>query len=153
MMPVYDLLVGTAAAAAGAAVLLAARTFPTLEDGIPGPGLFPQVVGALLIATGAVLAAQGWRASSWQGLGRLRAAPTARRAAGALVVVGAGLVYAGLLPYLGFRISAAVATWVVMVRMGLSPWRALPAAAALTVLVYAAYTRLKVPLPPGPLGW
>ncbi|MBI4279072.1 MAG: tripartite tricarboxylate transporter TctB family protein [Armatimonadetes bacterium] len=149
----HDVPVGGAAALVGAAVFLSARSFPRLEDGIPGPGLFPQAVGILMIITGIGLLVHGWRTASWLGLRRLRAALTGRPAAGILVVAAAGAAYAGLLPYLGFRLSAWLAALLVMLRMGVSPWRSLPAAALLTLLVYAVYAKLKVPLPVGVLGW
>jgi putative tricarboxylic transport membrane protein len=75
-----DLITGALSVAVGAAVIPYAVTMPRISEGLPGPGLFPGIIGAFLIVFGlAVLGTAFWRARS----GRVdAAAPTGVEAPG-----------------------------------------------------------------------
>jgi putative tricarboxylic transport membrane protein len=51
-----DVVLGVLSLAAGIAVFLYASGMPTIAEGLPGPGLFPMIIGAFLAVLGAVLA-------------------------------------------------------------------------------------------------
>ncbi len=149
-MRVSETVVGAGFVAAGALVVAASLTFPPGEAGQPGPALFPRIVGGLLMAFGAALAVQGWRAGA---TGEPIAWTRALASAGflnALAVVGAVGAYILLAERLGFLLTAAPLLFTLMTRLGV---RALPAAAAsalLTLAVYVLfYKLLRVPLPGG----
>ena len=160
-MRVGDLWTGLALLAFGLAVLLRARTFPTMAGMDYGPGLFPSIAAAGLMASGGVIALRGWRgragtpseAPSGTASG---AAPTALglRVAGVpLVVAFFGLA----LPRLGFHLTAAASLLALFLLFGLGPLRATAFAVIAAVAIHAVfYTLLRVPLPWGvltPIAW
>ena len=60
-MRIGDVRLGAALLAAGLAILVEARGFPTMA-GLPyGPGLFPSIAAVGLMACGAMVALGGWR--------------------------------------------------------------------------------------------
>ncbi|MEE1650276.1 tripartite tricarboxylate transporter TctB family protein [Brachybacterium sp. J144] len=55
-----NLLIGGLATLAGAIVIPYGASMPYIREGIPGPGLFPMLVGGLLILFGILLPATTW---------------------------------------------------------------------------------------------
>lgn len=51
-----SLVIGAASVAVGAVVIPYGASMPYIREGIPGPGLFPMMIGGLLILFGALLA-------------------------------------------------------------------------------------------------
>jgi putative tricarboxylic transport membrane protein len=147
-------------AAGGAAVLLGAAalayttlTFPTLPGGHPGPGLFPQLVSALLVVFGATLMWQARRPAPAGGEEVVEERP---RAPGALVntlfVAGAIVFYMAAVERIGFPLTVTLLNVALVRRLGASWAVAATAGAALGVGVYLMFARLLlVPLTPGPL--
>jgi hypothetical protein len=72
----------------------------------------------------------------------------------ALCVVGGVVGYIAVVERLGFLLSAALFLFLLMWRLRVGPFRALPIAAGLSVLVHLLFAKLlRVPLPPGLLWW
>jgi len=74
-----NLLIGVLSVVTGAIVIPYGASMPYIREGIPGPGLFPMMIGGLLILFGVLLPLSG-------GIGRRRA----RRRREALAADGAG---------------------------------------------------------------
>jgi putative tricarboxylic transport membrane protein len=144
---------GTAVLLGAAALAYTTLTFPTLPGGHPGPGLFPQIVSALLVAFGAVLM---WQARRPLPAAEADAAAATPRAPGAgltvLLVLGAVVAYMVAVERIGFPITVALINLALMRRLGAGWAVALAAALLLGVGVYFLFARLLlVPLLPGPL--
>lgn len=153
-MKISDTVVGAGFVVAGAAIAAGTLGYPTLDAGHPGPSLFPRLVGGLMAAFGAVLAARGVRARdvtetvAWREL---------HRSAGfvnALYVLGGVLAYILLVDRLGFLLMGALVLFVLMSRLQVRFWQALVVAIVFTAAVHFLFAKvLKVPLPPGLLWW
>lgn len=112
----------------------------------PGPGLYPLLVGALLLAGAAGTALEAWARATgpagWpQGVAGRRV----------LVLVGAVFGYALALPYAGHPLAGSLVTLVGLQVMGLAGWplKIGLAVAAGLVSHYLFATVLGVPLPRG----
>lgn len=153
-MKLSDTVVGAGFATAGALVFAATLTYPTLDDGHPGPALFPRIIATLMIVFGGLLGVRGARARdttqrvAWGGLHRSTGFVNA-----VFVLVGtAGYIL--LVGPLGFLVAGGLLAFVLMWRLRVAPLRALLVAAGFTALVYQLFARiLRVPLPPGLLWW
>ncbi len=147
-----DWLIGILFALAGAAVFAATLGFPRLEDGAPGPALFPRVLAVLMVGFGATLAVGALRARR-QGAppAASAAAPVARAGLiNALLVFAAIVAFMVVAPRLGFLLTAAGILFALMWRLGTSLPRAALASAGLTLFVYLIFGKLlRVPLPLG----
>jgi len=151
-MGAWDALAGVLLALLGSYVFLAARTFPNLSGGYPGPGLFPQLLGILLAFSGAGLVLNSLLAGTlFRGAPVVKA--SSREVIGALFVVLAVVVYILLVERLGFVPLTFLILAGLMVRLGVPGRWSVAVGAALTVLLYLLFARLlRVPLPGGLLG-
>ena len=139
---------GVALAAVGVYAATAASAFPRLAGGYPGPGLFPQILGLLLLVCG-VAVLWGARGSSVEpGRGyEPRELLHAAEAAGTVVVYMAVVNRFGFVPTVGILLAF------LMARLGVRLARAIPLGFGLAVGLYVLFGRLlRVALPPGPLG-
>jgi putative tricarboxylic transport membrane protein len=140
---------GVLAVCLGLAVVLLTRTFPPMPGQSIGPALFPSLAGAGLIAFGTWMvvadraARGGWlRFDDW--------VRRPRMVANFALVIGALVVYALVLPVLGFFASSAAFLVALMTTFGAPPRRALPLAVVVTLAIhYVFYSLLRVPLPWG----
>jgi putative tricarboxylic transport membrane protein len=149
----HDLVAGLLAAALGAAVLLYVRTFPELPGGLPGPALFPGIVGALLVVFGLVLSVRAVRSRRWFTPLGTGARATAKGRLRALGVLGFVVGYLLLAETLGFVLTMGVLLFLLMWLLGSRPLVAAGAAAVTTGFILLVFGQvLLVPLPPGPLG-
>ncbi len=134
--------------ALGAYVSATASRFPHLAAGYPGPGLFPQVLGALLAVQGAALVVAGLRDGGPRGFPWTRG-----DLFNGLLVVLAVVLYAVASPRLGFLVTSAVVLTGLMARLGAGLGRSLVLGPALAGALYLLFGKvLRVPLPPGLLG-
>jgi putative tricarboxylic transport membrane protein len=169
-----DLVSGALAAAFGLAVLLYVQSFPQLPGGAPGPGLFPGIVGGLLLLLGLVLVFRAVRAARRETSGKEGAAteasdpdadPTqyesllheslpARTAwLNALSVTGAVIFYLLFADVLGFAVTMVLLLVGLMLRLGARPVLAVLASLGTTAFLYVVFEAvLLVPLPHGILG-
>jgi putative tricarboxylic transport membrane protein len=149
-----DAASGVLAALVGVAVLFEARTFPPMPGQPIGPSLFPLLIGAWLIVSGAALIVTARRArSAGAGANDHGSERHAARPARGLVIVLADLLfYALAVNRLGFLVTAVIFLTVLFGAFGVRRGRILPLALGVTIAVhYAFYTLLRVPLPWGVL--
>jgi putative tricarboxylic transport membrane protein len=124
-----------------------ARTFPTLPDGHPGPGLFPSAVAIGLFLCGCYLAFRSLRVET---TGPPEDTASEGRSGG-LLRIGAVLAAIGLYPplsgLLGFVPTVSALGFLVAILLGARPIPGAVTAVAGTGLVYLLFTRvLGVPL-------
>jgi len=153
-MKISDTLVGAGFVTAGALIFAGTLGYPPLDDGQPGPSLFPRLVAVLMASFGAVLSIKGFRARDvtealdWRGL--LRSTGFVN----ALFVLAGVLAYILLVERLGFLITGALAIFILMWRLRVRWPRALVIAVVFNALVHLLFAKiLRVPLPLGLLWW
>ncbi len=148
-MQLSDRLSGVLAVCLGLVVVLLTRTFPPMPGQSIGPALFPSLAGVGLIGFGAWMvvadraAAGGWlRFDDW--------VRRPRMVVNFALVTVALVVYAAILPVVGFFLTSLVFLALLMMVFGAPGRRALPTAAVVTVAIhYVFYSLLRVPLPWG----
>jgi putative tricarboxylic transport membrane protein len=152
-MRVSDTAIGLVLIVFSISVLLHTRTFPSLEEGYPGPALFPNVLAVLLIIAGLTLTAQGVRRGEKLlklDVGEL----TGSGLVNILLVLGAVLFYIFLSDFLGFQITSFVLLFGLMKWLRVSTLRGLVMACGVTLGIYLLFAKmLLVPLPWGLWGW
>lgn len=144
-----DIFLGLAVIGLAGFVYSSTLSFPSLPDGTPGPALFPQILSALMLIFGGLQLVQGLRKAK----GSARRYEPRALVQAALVLASVGF-YIVLLPRLGFLATSFLLLLGLMLLLGVRP--VLAAAAALAVASGSALLLgwiLRVPLPPGPLGW
>ncbi len=146
-----DFAFGLVAVLLGLAAYITARGFPSPPGPYPGPGLFPQLLGLALAATGLALAIRGWK----EGPRQPSKKPFSWRSwASHLTVIAAVLGYLAAAPRIGFLLAAFGLLAATMLCFGAPPGRALPVAAVTALSAFLLFGKaLRVPLPPGPWGW
>jgi hypothetical protein len=144
--------------------LLAGHRYPLDTLATPGPGIVPLVAGLALLAiavwmfvvAGTVVAGSARSGRSVGGLSEMRGAPIRptepappRGRWSALIMAGALVLYAALLPRLGFLASSFALVVVSSRLMGLHGWwRAAALALGVSGIGYLLFARwLGVPLP------
>jgi putative tricarboxylic transport membrane protein len=153
-MKISDTMVGAGFVVAGAAIFAATTTYPLLDEGHPGPSLFPRVVAALMAGFGAMLSVQGFRgrdtseAIAWRRLHR------SSGFVNALFVLAGVLAFIVLVDHAGFLVMCTAVLGILMWRLRVRlPW-VLPISVAFSVLMYALFAKLlRVPLPLGLVWW
>jgi putative tricarboxylic transport membrane protein len=135
----------------GVAIVVQARSFPSMPGQAIGPGLFPGLVGAGLVLCGLALMISGRRSRGpWIEGGEWMRRP--RMLFNFLLVFADLIFYALAVDLLGFFITAAVFLSVLMLAFDVPRRRIVPLSIAVTVAIhYAFYTLLRVPLPWGVL--
>jgi len=147
-----DLAAGGALCAVGTTMAVVAHGFPVV-GGMPfGPGLFPKIIAAGLVASGIGIAAEGLATA------KDRAAGGPGRHAGAMVGLLAVIAFFALaLDPLGFHVTAAVSLLVSVWIFGGGTLVAIALAVIGSVGThFVFYTILRVPLPWGllePVAW
>ena len=134
-------------------VLLYASNFPKLEQGYPGPSLFPMVLAVLFIFAGIVLIVQDLRSGAKKlkfdisDLSRVH-------------LINIGLTLAAILFYifvsdvLGFLITSFIILLILMKRLRVSTLWSFIMACGVTFSIYTLFAKiLLVPLPWGLWGW
>jgi putative tricarboxylic transport membrane protein len=127
--------------------LLEARRYPWGVPAQPGPGLYPTLVGILMLVSSLGVVVE---AASGRGTGRV-GWPAGRDLWRLLAILAPTAGYAVLLPYLGHPLAAALLTLVVLHAMGLRRWW-VKIGVALAVGLGSQYVfaaLLGVPLPTG----
>jgi putative tricarboxylic transport membrane protein len=127
--------------------------FPVLDDGHPGPSLFPRVLGTLFIFFGSMVVLSGWRAGRAEA-----AAPPAEEIQlnyfNPILVIILIAAFIALAPKLGFIITGAAILIILMMKLRVSPLKSSIISVLLVCFVYLVFSKvLRVPLPHGLLGW
>lgn len=180
-LDVGGLVTGIIAVAVGAAVIPYGAGMPDIREGIPGPGLFPMMIGGLAILFGllliasTVISARRRRALAEEveavtGEVPAVADASAPEDSGALVETGIGavgarrwingaVVFAAIVFYivaaepLGFPLTMFVVTAAIMLTLRAKVWVALVTGAGAAVGLWALFELgLLVQLPDGPIA-
>lgn len=134
-------------------VIWYARNFPKLEQGYPGPALFPMVLAVLFIFAGIVLIVQDLRSGAKKlkfdisDLSRVHLINIG-------LILAAILFYIFLSDFLGFQITSFIILVFMMKRLRVSTFWSLIMAGGVTFGIYVLFAKiLLVPLPWGLWGW
>ncbi len=147
---VGDVVLGIGALSLGIAVFVMTLRFPRMPGGMPGPGLFPQVLALLLVAFGLACLWQGRKAEEG---GEAVALPPRQASLRAVIVLGSGFVFLAILPHVGFSLAAFALLLFQMLLLGVPLRRALPISVLIVVFTVLLFEQLlRVPLPRGFIG-
>jgi putative tricarboxylic transport membrane protein len=152
-MRVSNKVIGLVIILFGGAVLIDTRSFPSLENGYPGPSLFPNILAVLFIIAGIVLVVQGVRSSE-----KFLKFDTAGISRGGVVnillVLVAVLFYILLSDFLGFQITSFILLAGIMKWLKVSTFWSLSMSVVVTEAIYILFAKiLLVALPWGLFGW
>ncbi len=143
-----DAILGGVAIVLGIVVFVDTLTFPPMQDGAPGPALFPRILSALLAVVGGIIIYQSTRPHEKKALSYERSSMIKA----ALILVGIA-AFVGLVHSLGFMITGGALMIGLMLMLGVRIRTALPTAIAITIVTFYLFEKvLRVPLPPGILG-
>jgi putative tricarboxylic transport membrane protein len=147
-----DLVFGSIFVVLGIFVFTQTFFYPSLEKGHPGPGLFPNLLAILFIIFGGVLILKTGKPS---GAGEEEALPPAHgKVANAFFVLGIIVVYVAVVDIVGFLLTSAVLLFALMLKLGAPAKRSVIASVCITLFINIMFLKiLRVPLPPGILGW
>lgn len=135
------------------AVLWHVQSFPSLENGYPGPSLFPSVLGVLFIVCGIGLIIQGVKKRE-KLLMFDTASLTLPGLLNILIVLGAIVCYILLAEYVGFLIFSFAVLLILMKWLKVKTVSSVLMAVGVTVAIYILFAKiLLVPLPWGLWGW
>ncbi len=129
------------------AYLAGARTYSWGTPAQPGPGLYPALVGLLLLVSAAWVALEAWRRPAEVDPDWPIGSPRAR----VILMLAPTAGYVVLLPYLGHPLAGSLLTLAVLHTMGMRRW-ATKIAVALAIGLGSHYVFAKllgVPLPTG----
>jgi putative tricarboxylic transport membrane protein len=151
-----DLIGGGIFTALGIFIFVLTLQFPSLDGGHPGPSLFPRILALLFIIFGGTVLLQGWRGV---GNGSEEAPPAeeipiSRNYSNplfALILIGAYMVFSD---WLGFMITSVLLLFLMMIKLRVTFFRSIVIAILVTLFINLMFAKiLRVPLPPGILGW
>ncbi len=144
-----DLVLGGAAVAFGAAIFLISLSFPKMAGGAPGPALFPQILGVLLVLFGAMVVSDYRRKRPGEDVQY----ETAALVKGALVLVFIG-IYVAVVTRLGFVLTSIALLLSLMLMLGVRARMAALSSIGIVLFCVVLFQKLlRVPLPPGILGF
>lgn len=147
-MRLNDKLLGIITMILGLAIIIRVQFYPSLADGQPGPALFPEVIGGLLMIVGMVLFWQA-RRSTAPLVVRLPEL-TAKGMGNVLFTTGAIIFYILVSQPLGFLLTSFIIMVTMMVLLKAKLTVSIPVAAGTTVCIYLIFNKmLLVPLPRG----
>lgn len=147
-----DIVFGAIFVALGIFIFTQTLFYPSLEKGHPGPGLFPNLLAILFIIFGGVLILQARKPSS---AGEEEPVPPAhRKVSNAFFVLGVIVVYVAVVDIVGFLVMSAILLFILMKKLGAPAIRSAIASICITLFINVMFLKiLRVPLPPGILGW
>jgi putative tricarboxylic transport membrane protein len=143
-----DAVIGVFVILLGLGVILHVWSYPAMGDGMPGPSLFPTVIGALLMAAGAVQIPKGIRS----GVPFVRRLPefNARGVGNILVTVLGVFFYIYASDFLGFLLTAFCIVFAMMLTLKSKILVSAATAVGAALFVYIIFNKmLMVPLPIG----
>ena len=147
-----DIVFGSLFVALGAFIFTQTFFYPSLEKGHPGPGLFPNLLAILFIIFGGVLILKARKPLSTNE--EEVTSPTRKRIGNALFVLGIIVVYVAAVDGLGFLLTSVVLLFGLMKKLGSPTVRSAVASVCMTLFINIVFLKiLRVPLPPGILGW
>jgi len=141
--------------ALGIFIFVLTLQFPSLDAGHPGPSLFPRILALLFIIFGGIVLLQGWKDRN----GAEEASPAEEITASrsylnplfVLILIGAYMVFSN---WLGFLVTSVLLLFLMMIKLRVTFFRSIVIAILVTLFVNLMFAKiLRVPLPPGLLGW
>jgi putative tricarboxylic transport membrane protein len=152
-MKVNDAVFGAILLLLGVVLLVAVQSFPRIPGQNVGPGLFPGLIAAGMVACGALLVIGGVRHRAGEPWVDLLPWTRSRPHLTAFVVtIGAVVGYIALVDAIGFVVVAPVLMFAVLLAYGTRPRTAAIVSVLATLAIwYAFYKLLRVPLPWGVL--
>ena len=152
-MRVSNTVIGLIIIMFGGGVLIDTRSFPTLENGYPGPSLFPNILAVLFIIAGIVLVVQGVH-SREKFLKFDTTGISQGGVANMLLVLAAIVFYIVVSDFLGFQITSFILLVVLMKWLRVSIFWSLLMSMVITEAIYILFAKiLLVALPWGIFGW
>ncbi|MCP4622747.1 MAG: tripartite tricarboxylate transporter TctB family protein [bacterium] len=152
-MRVSNTAIGLSLIIFACAVLVHVRSFPKLDNGYPGPALFPSVLAVLFIFCGIGLIIQGIRNREKLlkiDLGTVTLAGWINIA----FVLGTVACYIFFAEYVGFLIFSFVILMILMKWLKVKMLHSLVMSITVTLAIYLLFAKvLLVPLPWGLWGW
>jgi len=153
MMKKNDIIAGGIFIVLGIFIFTQTFSYPSPEKGHPGPDLFPNLLALLFIIFGGVLIFKTRKFSA-----RVEeiseAPPRTKKIINAFFVMGVIVVFVALVNLLGFLVTSAVLLFVLMKKLGVSLLKSAITSIVLTLFINLMFSKiLRVPLPPGILGW
>lgn len=147
-----DSAIGTVMIIFAGWVLYYTQRFPTLEEGYPGPSLFPNVLAVLFIIAGIGMIIQGVRKG--QKFFLFEANLDRTGLFNIFFILAIVLIYIFLADLIGFMILAPILLLASMKWLKV-PWKlSLPLSVGVTFGIYVLFAKvLLVPLPWGLWGW
>jgi putative tricarboxylic transport membrane protein len=119
-------------------------SFPELEEGHPGPALFPRVMSVGLGIAGLLFLLLPWPAPGQTAIGEAKPDTSWLRLVGG---VGVLALFPLAAPYLGFMATLGLVCFSFGLLFRLKPWSAALAALGTVLFVYLTFTKLlSVPL-------
>jgi putative tricarboxylic transport membrane protein len=146
-----DLTIAGACGAVALAYLLADLQYPITRNGEVGPGLFPLMVGSLLLVSTIGFAIERRGHVSFDEASDVAKPRTGGGHWRALFILAAAATYIVVLPIFGDLLSTLITSLVVLRARGMSRWLpSLGLAIGLSVLIHVCFVvLLGVPLPEG----
>ena len=148
-----DIIAGLIFIALGIFIFTQTVSYPSLEKGHPGPGLFPNLLAILFIVFGGVLVFKARKPTSLpEGSPEVPAAP--KRIFNAFFVLAIIVIFVAVVNIVGFLITSAVLLFVLMKRLGVTILKSAIASLVITLFINLMFSKiLRVPLPSGILRW
>lgn len=147
-----DIIFGSIFIVLGIFIFTQTVSYPSLDKGHPGPGLFPNLLAILFIIFGGVLIYKARRPLTAEE--EEAALPTQKRVTNAFFVLGIIIVYVAVVDIVGFLVTSAILLFLLMKRLGAPTLRGAIASICITLFINIMFLKiLRVPLPPGILWW
>ena len=148
-----DVIYGAVFIALGIFIFTQTVSYPSLEKGHPGPGLFPNLLAILFIIFGSVLIYKALKPLSAKG-GEKEVPSGPKKVSNAFFVLGIVIVFVTVFNSVGFLITSAVLLFLLMKKLGVTLLRSAIASLVITLFINLMFSKiLRVPLPAGILGW
>jgi len=153
MMKKNDIIAGGIFIALGIFIFTQTFTYPSPEKGHPGPDLFPNLLALLFMIFGGVLVFKAFKTSVREEESS-ESPPKPKKIINAFFVMGVIAVFVALVNLLGFLVTSAVLLFILMKKLGVSLLKSAITSIVLTLFINLMFSKiLRVPLPPGILGW
>ena len=148
-----DIIFGIIFIALGTFIFIQTVSYPSLEKGHPGPGLFPNLLAILFIIFGGVLIYKARKPLKHDDT-ELEIPSLPKKVSNAFFVLGIVIVFVAVFNSIGFLITSAVLTFLLMKKLGVTLFRSAIASMVITLFINLMFSKiLRVPLPPGIFGW
>lgn len=119
----------------GGLVWWQSAAFPTLEEGYPGPSLFPRIISVGLILTGGLLLFS-------RAVKKDQVTPTERQWLKLFGGLGLVVIYPILHPYLGFLPTLGIVCLGMGLLLGVKPWIAVVSALGTVLFIFLTFEQL-----------